>query len=174
MNYRMDHDKYAGFVDLTISEAYIYYPECLTSHGLLVTCLDSTDAVATLDKWLESLSLAKISHEVINRAVYIPQASVSALFAHGKTFYGFDEIYLVQSPPTSIPEGRFTTDGFDFGEEIPKEFWEIFDALGAVRYFADGCGLNFVCESRDIAERLELIEMKNSKKRQEENRGHSS
>lgn len=49
------------------------------------------------------------------------------------------------------PEGiditeHFTTDTHNFGEIAPDEFLAHFQELGAIKYAADGCGLNFVSQ----------------------------
>jgi len=51
---------------------------------------------------------------------------------------------------------HFTTDGYNFSEEVPTEFLEMFHAFNAVRFLADGCGLNFACDPAEAELILEL------------------
>lgn len=148
-----------GFVDLTINEVFKYYPEFFKSLDILITCLDSSPHLPDLTKWMNYLKQTGWHYKMVGDKMWIPSVHVSDVFKQGKTFYHFDEAYLVRGIPgqETLPTRHYTTDGYDFSEEIPSDFIETFLRLGAVRYLSDGSGLNFVCESLEVAEKLEEV-----------------
>ena len=151
---------YYGFVDSSITEVYRCFSQFLQSRDILITCLDSTPQVAKLEKWRAHLIHAQINHQVIGDAVYISSQHVEALFKLGKTFYGFDELYLLRQRPAlkDLPGRRYTSDGFNFSEQLPPDFVAAFIRLRAEGYLSDGCGLNFASQSLDLARHLEMRE----------------
>jgi hypothetical protein len=64
-------------------------------------------------------------------------------------FVGFDEVYFVKNKPFDMPTlvGRFTSDGVSFADGLPDALPSNLAALGADRYLADGCGLNFAVDA---------------------------
>ena len=148
-----------GFVDLTINEVFKYYPSFFQPFNILITCLDSSPRLPDLTKWMQYLKRTGWRYQIIGDKVWIHSANLFDIFEQGKTFYHFDEVYLVQGIPQidAMPYRHYTTDGRDFSENVPQEFIEMFLKLGATRYLSDGCGLNFVCESLEITKKLEEI-----------------
>lgn len=160
MKYQEYQGRYFGFADLTITEVGKLCPEFFSDMALLVTCVDSTHAVSSLDRWFMALKEQDYVFEVIGRAVWISRENAGGVVRDGKTFFGFDEMYLIQAKvyERDLKGSVFTTDGFNFGEELPPDFVNQFRCLPAVRYLSDGCGLNFACESVALVEGLQRIE----------------
>ncbi len=156
MSFHKRNGLYCGFIDSNITESYETYPDFFDSYSLLITCLDSAFGPAELPKWMRYLKQTGWDYSVIGKFVWIPSRHVKELFDHGKTFYGFDEIYLLKHYPvgTHLPANRYTTDGYNFAEKTPAAFLKSLRQLGAPRYLSDGCGLNFVCKSRALASRI--------------------
>ncbi len=117
-----------GFVDLTINEVFKYYPDFFRSLDLLITCLDSSPKLPELTKWMEYLRGTGWQHEIIGDKVWIPSVHLVEVFGQGKTFYHFDELYLLKGIPLRevLPKKHYTTDGRDFSEKVQSEFIEIF------------------------------------------------
>lgn len=149
-----------GFINSSIPRFYERMPDFFSGHGMLITCLDSNPCPVELGGWQKNLAASGIKHAPIGKSVWIASEDVRAVFRQGKTFFGFDEIYLMRSlPENSLPKlpGRiFTPDGVQFANSVPKQLVETMLALSSDRYLSDGTGigLNFVCESsqtRDAA-----------------------
>ena len=150
---------YFGFVDLTISDIYEHYPAFFQSYDLLITCLDSSSKVIEQKKWLEYLEVAGFAYRFAGSHVWIPSAQIEKLFKEGKTFFGFDEAYLLHGYPKGkkLPRRRYTTDGSNFIDKISVQFIQHMKQLEAIRFLADGCGLNFACESHSVAKKIQTI-----------------
>lgn len=73
------------------------------------------------------------------------------------SFDGFDEIYLLEEKPREGIADHFTTDVVKFNENIPEKFLLNFKKINAKRYLSDGLGLNFVCESLEMIEKIKKI-----------------
>lgn len=151
---------FVGFADLTISEVARGCPDFFDGMSLLITCLDSTPKVATLSRWMDRLRSGGYRFETTESGVWISSVDVSRLIAEGSTFSHFDEVYLLKDRPclAGIRSGTFTTDGCNFGEEVPASFAVEFASIGATRYLSDGCGLNFACESETFLSEIRDLE----------------
>lgn len=146
-----------GFIDRTISEVYRRCPSFFHGLSVFITRLDSSSDLRSLTKWCAYLEAQQWRPRWINNAVWIPWEGVATLFRDGRTFFGFDSIWLLLHKPTAVvlPKANaFTSDGYNFSKEAPEELFVGLKALGATRYLADGCGLNFACESSDVAAQL--------------------
>ena len=150
---------YFGFLDLTIREVYVHYPEFFEAHDLFITCLDSDPRVSRLHKWIKELHIRKWNYRIVGEKVWLSGEHTRELFEEGKTFSHFDEVYLLEGmPPKGSASLRiFTSDSYTFSKELPQAFLESFCALGARRYLSDGRGLNFACKSKSVAGRLRAI-----------------
>jgi len=76
---------------------------------------------------------------------------------------GFDEVFYFNGsarPSTLSPfdvflwEAHFTSDRFQFHDELPPLLRKIFETSHAVRYSSDGCGLNVICETPMVLEEV--------------------
>ncbi|MBI1850725.1 MAG: hypothetical protein HYR85_10315 [Planctomycetes bacterium] len=149
-----EHDgRFCGFVDASIREVYESCPEFFESLDLLVTCLAHSTNVARLAKWMTYVQERRFRHRPIGASVWIARAHVAEIFADEQTFRGFDEIYLLNGFPhaADVPADRFTTDAVRFAGTVPSTFQKGLVRLKAARFLADGTGLNFVCESEELA-----------------------
>ncbi len=148
---------YGGFIEgATISDVYVEFPEFFDSLHLLIARLDSSQSHNDLSQWLAYVKENFENYVILTNTVWVDQKSVGNLFRDGKTFVHFDEIYLLNNSPVkdlSVCE-HFTSDSSDFSKKVPSAFLEEFKRAGAIRYLSDGCGLNFFCESRTLAEKI--------------------
>lgn len=160
MNYRKIGDFYFGFVNLSISTITKYYLHFFERLSILITCIDSNPKVNTLSKWIRYLDIKGFSYKIIGSSIWVPSQYVSELLTDSKTFYGFDELYLLKDIPNInfLDENVYTTDAYNFSNYIPDNFLNKFNKIGAIRYLSDGLGLNFGCESIDVVENLMDIE----------------
>lgn len=146
---------YCGLVDAKISDVYDHLPGFFHSFDLLVTRLDSSVSLKDIRKWVEYIAHSGWQYQILGDAVWISSNYVDRVFHEQKTFFGFDEVYLLRGVPKNTPPGEhFTSDGYDFSKEVPARFIECMTHVGAVRYLSDGCGLNFACESQELADKL--------------------
>lgn len=127
-------------------------PEFYAGYGALITCLDSNSCPSEMGQWLRMLADAGIRFQVAGKAVWVDKDNLQKAFHQGKTFFGFDEIYLLASFPLKtpkLPARVFTSDGCQFDKEVPSALLDAMSALGCVRYLSDGTGIgmNVVCES---------------------------
>ena len=160
MKYRKIGGAYFGFIDISISRFAEHFQEYFGSFSMLITCIDSTPQVSSLKKWMNYIKSKKWDFKVIGNSIWIPSRYVLEVLSEGQTFYGFDELFLLKRLPTEgIDDERvYTTDSYNFGRHVPNEFVKKFNRLGATRYLADGCGMNFACESIEIVKRIRKIE----------------
>lgn len=159
MKHKNTNGFYSGFTDSSISHVHENLPEYFEDLFLLISCLDSGKDFVTSSKFLSILTSNSLECEILSNCLLISPCNTEQLFRIGKIFTHFDEIYLFKKKPTDILriEQSFTTDGYNFGSNVPNEFIDIFKKVGAVRYLSDGCGLNFACESVELVRKLELI-----------------
>lgn len=155
MQFKRINNFYFGFVDLTISKIYKYCPRFFENQHLFITCLDSNEKLSQLNDWIQYIQNKKWQYKMLGNGILL-WPSIEEIFADNKTFFGFDEVYLFdcEKVPACNPTRRYTTDGFNFSSELPADFVKQFMKMGALRYLADGCGLNFVCESKDLVEEM--------------------
>lgn len=148
MVYKIINETAFGYrEDLSISCLIEEVPAFFDGVSLLLTCVDSSNKVVkNLDP--NYLLNQGVSHYAHLGSVLI-KAEFADAFKNNYDFSGFDELYLLSENSNLLEYAiteHFTSDGYEFGDEIPKDFLKIFNELGAIRYLSDGCGLNYVCE----------------------------
>jgi hypothetical protein len=155
-NYCFFSGHYFGHLEGSISSLAEKVPEFFSNFSILITCLDSTLDIQTLTKWIDYVKKKECNFEMIGRSMWVPPSFVPEIFQDNRTFFGFDELYLLKHFPKKeiIIENTFTTDGYDFSSTIPSDFFHYFQDLEAVRYLSDGLGINFGCESIEIVNSL--------------------
>ena len=153
---------FLGFEDLTIAEIGSNCPEFFYGMSMLITCLDSTKTVTKLSKWMQMLHNRKYAAECFDDGIWLPADETMRIFEEGLTFHGFDEIYLFKGRPLLLgsPISVFTTDGYNFSENVPPDFINGFLERGATRYLSDGCGLNYACESEQLVQLIKKLTRK--------------
>lgn len=147
---------YLGYIETTISEVYKSFPEFFDGFSLFLTCLDSDTNLSNNKVLLDLLKTHNCEYKVINKSIYLNGINNNFLFESKRIFTHFDEIYFINKDihkEIKIPH-QFTTDSFNFQNEIPNEFLKLLNETGASRYLSDGCGLNFACESETVAKDL--------------------
>jgi len=141
---------YHGNIDATISSVAEYCPEFFDGLSILITGLDSSNAPALLTKWKNYIfSRGWEGVQLINeKYVYIPEQFVRLLFEERKTFFNFDEIFLLDIPPERCDKEKlYTSERYNFSKELPDAFLEFFRRIKARRFLSDGIGLNYACLS---------------------------
>lgn len=150
-NFHHEVGLWVGRFEARICDLVSDCPGCLGSCFLVVDILDSTSPVAALSGWTRGLDEAAIAWTAVDgRAVIAPDA-VPQIVAAGKTFYGFDQVWLCSRMPRAgeIPAGRFTSDAASFESGAPESLRAIAGQPWFVALLADGCGLN-VATSSDV------------------------
>ena len=124
-------------------------PACLAECFLVVDILDSSSRVASLSRWTRQLDDAEIAWNAVDGRVVIAPDAVPRLVATGKTFYGFDQVWLCSRMPRAgeILAGRFTSDAASFEAGVLEPLRAIAGQPWFVALLADGCGLNFATSS---------------------------
>lgn len=154
MDYKkIDMNIYYGTIDANIRDVIKNYPEFFHLFNGVITCLDSAPKPGTYYK-LEDNILKDIKYTIANGDIWIEKKSI--ISSLDRLMCNYSEIYLLpEKPDVDIQIGDvFTAERAQFIEEIPKEFLRVFKELSAIRYLSDGYGLNFVCESETIAQKL--------------------
>ena len=141
-----------GQFEARLSDLISEFPACLADCFLVVDILDSTSPVAALSVWTRGLDEAAIAWTAVDGRVIIAPDAVPQLVAAGKTFSGFDQVWLCSRMPRAgeIPAGRFTSDAASFESGVPEPLRAIAGQPWFVALLADGCGLN-VATSSDVA-----------------------
>jgi hypothetical protein len=135
-------------------------PEFFFGADLLITCADS-GTVKECTGWPKTIAAKGIDaffkfDALIIREEFLPSWVKIPFF-----FSGYDELYLVKNSDALTEfkveyEEFFTTDGCNFEVSVPQEFWKLFKSANAIRFLADGAGLNYVCEPK-LADRIESL-----------------
>jgi hypothetical protein len=152
----LPQDLVAGFVPLSIADIVRYMPNFFKGLAMLITVIDSGPA-SSLN--LENFRGRGLELKPYGTAVLVQEPDVEVLLKDGWPFDGFDEVFLLKPPVNfhvSDFSEHFTTDARDFSQDVPVQFLDMFQALNAVRYLSDGCGLNFACEAEEAKLILEL------------------
>jgi hypothetical protein len=157
MSYTIVDGIACGNVPLSIFDIVEHLPEFFADLGMLMTCIDSSRDV---------LSVASASKhqmwkgfEPHGKAVWLPPSAVAWQIENGWSCDGFEEIYLLPRPTSTIllTDEKFTSEGDNLAEAISTEFLKRFRTIQAVRFLSDGCGLNFACEPH-FAEAIENLD----------------
>jgi len=156
LSYKKIDNNYFGFCYTSISNLYKDSPEFFDNLLLLITCLDSDISLSNKEMLLDLFDKINCKYKIINKSIHVDSENANLVLGNNKILTHFDEIYLLDEDimKEQIITGAYTTDGYDFGKEVPVEFINLFTSIGAKRYVSDGCGLNFVCESEAIASNL--------------------
>ena len=143
---------WVGQFEARLSDLVSECPGAMSGCFLVVDILDSTSPVASLSAWTQSLDDAGIAWTAVDgRVVIAPDAVPRLIAAAGKTFYGFDQVWLCSRMPLAgeIPAGRCTSDAASFESGMPKPLRALAGQPWFVALLADGCGLN-VATSSDV------------------------
>lgn len=155
MEYQTTNGMLAGIADLTIAELAAQRPEVFSASWIVLTMLDSSPVSGFQNAILKSSPETR----VVGDALVVRGHDILALIQREDIFQHFDEMYLCGAVPASADiHTHFTSERANFAKHVPQEFLTLFQSLRAVRYFSDGCGLNFVCENLDLVSAIELAE----------------
>lgn len=118
--------------------------------------------VRSLDSIVDARDIAQaLSHADVVCIVAGKQARLSIeQLARGLSngvFTGFDEIWLFpRLPQVDLAEVPLsTTDCVAFGDDPPVHVLRAVQRTGCALLLGDGCGLNYITNSKDVQERLE-------------------
>ncbi|MFA7338452.1 MAG: hypothetical protein WC028_16820 [Candidatus Obscuribacterales bacterium] len=143
-----------GNTDSDINCLFEKIPEIFFDADLLITL---QEAPFKEDYPITSLLDAGIKCRLFCQAMIVEEESIPKFPAD--FFFGFAELYMLkpgqQLQPFELNE-YFTTDCCNFSKEVPKEFLNYFEQFNAIRFLADGVGLNYVCEPA-LAAKLESL-----------------
>lgn len=141
MKYQIIDGVYYGYAALSIFDIQTLLSDAADSeNGLLITILDSAPNGDGLWKWRAYLTSRGIPNAESPGPVWIPPHHMKALFEDDKTFFGFDEVYVMKSRPVALPDSLhyFEQTTHDFANECPQTFIDQFKVLNATLYFSDG------------------------------------
>jgi hypothetical protein len=153
------HDEnglWIGQFEARLSDLVSECPGAMSGCFLVVDILDSTSPVASLSAWTQGLDDAGIARTAVDGRVVIAPEDVTRLVAAGKTFYGFDQVWLCSRMPRAgeIPAGRFTSDAASFESGVPEPLRALAVQPWFVALLADGCGLNVATSSTAFRDRV--------------------
>ena len=150
-NFHHEVGLWVGRFEARICDLVSECPACLAECFLVVDILDSSSPVAALSGWTRGLDDAEIAWTAVDGRVVIAPDAVPRLVTAGKTFYGFDQVWLCSRVPRAgeIPAGRLTSDAASFESGVPEPLRSIAGQPWFVALLADGCGLN-VATSSDV------------------------
>jgi len=150
-NFHHEVGLWVGRFEARICDLVSECPACLAECFLVVDILDSSSPVAALSGWTRGLDEAAIAWTAVDGRVVIAPDAVPQLVAAGKTFYGFDQVWLCSRMPRAgeIPAGRLTSDAASFEAGMPEPLRAVAGQPWFVALLADGCGLN-VATSSDV------------------------
>ena len=145
-----------GQCDLRITDLAKKCPDIFSDRFLLITCLDSSTKVCQLSVWKSYLEKASIPHQWVSAGALIMPEGTARLFGDKKTFFGFDELYLLSAPPPREfkPDTHFTSDQCVFFDGVPDSVFVHLQKSGADGLLADGCGLNFAVTDLESAKKI--------------------
>ncbi len=140
---------FCGQFDASIQELALCLLEFFENMFLLATCLDSSPDAKKWTGWLDYLGDNGLGFKPLEGGVLLMPASLRRVIQDRNTFFGFDEVYLLQSEPDEWPRMSecYTSDNVSFAEEIPAGLREVFRRADLAAFFADGCGLNVATRS---------------------------
>jgi len=155
MRHRKVGSLVAGIADLTISELASHAPEVFAAPWVIIAMLDSSPVRG----FQELISQRCPGTRLVDEVLVVPGDEVLALVRAEGVFQNFDELYLCSAAPASFKiTTHFTSERANFAKQVPQEFLNAFQSVGGMRYFADGCGLNFICENMDPVSAIERAE----------------
>ena len=138
------HGLWSGSCEGRVSEFFEARPDLLAGRSLVIDMLDSSAPVAELTGWRAHLREIGIEPVVVDGRAVIAPGDVATLLAAGRTFFGFDQVWVCRRPPAvgAIPAGRFSSEVCVFDASLPLALCDLGDADWFVALLADGCGLN--------------------------------
>jgi hypothetical protein len=151
MHYSEIHGQYYGYAEGHIDDIYNAFIGFFKGYSILITCLDSDTNVSGITKWLQYLEESHIPYSVHGTAIFIGERYIDQLFLDKKTFFGFDSLFLCNHVLEPMLVDKYTTEIVRFDKEVPSSFISGMKKMGAVRFLADGIGLNYSCESSEVA-----------------------
>ncbi len=154
MPFQIIGDLAFGNTDSDINYLFEKTPEIFFNADLMITL---QEVPIKEDYPIDFLLDAGIKCRLFCQALIVEEESVLKFPAD--FFFGFAELYMLkpgqQLQPFELNE-YFTTDCCNFSKEVPKEFLSCFKRFNAIRFLADGVGLNYVCEPA-LAAKLESL-----------------
>ena len=164
MEYDNRRKYYYGATDLSISDVFNYYPKYFNGYSMLITCLDSNHKPAEIKKWLNYIEMNNWHYSRYHDYIWLDNQEAMLVLAGGLTFYGFDELYLFENKPMSLPASieSFTADCCQFYNEVPEAFKTQLEKINATRYLSDGTGigLNYACDDPTVARFVDRLKKK--------------
>ena len=138
------------------------YPQ-FASGACLITELDSSQPVSELTRFMARLTAACGPVDevtVVDGAVLVIGAALRWAFLGGETFTFFDEIYLFDRKPNlaASPEESYTSEAYQFADEVPEALLSYVVSSHAVAFLADGMGLNYLFRQDHSALLLPILE----------------
>lgn len=132
---------YASYFDSSIRDLLAVCPWFVEGATCIISAIDSNPKVSSTD--IQHLQGAAI----LGNDVIVPASTV--LHTAEELFNGFDEFFVVQSEPMVYPEELsikeiYTTERVQLDGPIPAALEAKFRAYGALRFAADGDGLNVI------------------------------
>jgi len=151
-----DAGLWLGQFEARISDLVSDCPGSLSGCFLAIDILDGASPVASLSRWTRHLDAAGIAWTAVDGRVVIAPEAVPRLVAAGKTFHGFDQVWLCTRVPRvgEIPSGRFTSDVTSFEKKVPGEVHSLGGQSWFTALLADGCGLNVATSSAGFRDRV--------------------
>lgn len=120
------------------------------------------DSGRSRDELIGILDFHRIEYSEVQGNVILGLESIRKALDH-EVFTGFDEVWLLEQGPPSIPLGLLppaTSDTRDFADEIPPEIIMAVGEIHCVLLLGDGCGLNYLTSDETISKAL--VKMSNS------------
>lgn len=139
-----------AFLDASIDDVIVAFPELFRSRDCLITCRDSNPA-----PWWEGTFDGRGRR--VGAFILVEGDLLSGL-DYLDYFDGFDELSLYDAGTADdrlagIWNDSFTSDGTRFSPP-PPAFVDAFAASGARLYLSDGCGLNVATTDEDVISML--------------------
>jgi hypothetical protein len=149
-------DYCAGWMDSSIHQFLtdIEAPPSSMKYAL-VTCLDSSDEVASMLQTSEALKPLKQQAVTKGTAVLVPTSKLLKAEQSQRIFHGFDEVWFFPSRDVAPKPGPICITGpANLTAEPPQEIVTWMESNRCSLGLGDGTGLNFVAKLRGIAKHL--------------------
>jgi hypothetical protein len=150
-----------GFFDGTRNTVWDVLEACPWSvtvgSGILITSYDGSPEDVPL--LLPAFTERGIDARIVGDALFIADPLAGrAVILERDLLEEFSELYVVQQAPLACPPiAHYTSERVRFNELSDEDRSTIvrqMRELHACRYLSDGVGLNYVCESEDVEQRL--------------------